>query len=299
MFERTSLSENTIFRLLVCKKITNFAANQILMNEIINISDQVVQRHFICEEDYRTIVDTKHTFSYVVCFEGSVRVSADNMTYELQKNQLLEITQPVVCRIEAYANSEVVFNSISSAFGHALAFPELLELSIRQKSCRMVKLSGEQRMLLENSMNAMKIIAGIEDSLSSLQAAKCVVQLQYFLAPALKTIDKSLKKAKIVEDFHAHLRAHYADQYTIEMYAALLHISRTTLATTLKTYTGQTVKQLVDEERLKQARILLSRGKLNYSEIAEAIGFSDLASFSHFFKSKTGLTPSEYEKKIK
>ena len=46
--------------------------------------------------------------------------------------------------------------------------------------------------------------------------------------------------------------------------------------------------------KLGESKRLISNTQMNFSEIAETLGFSSIHHFSKFFKEKTGLTPSEY-----
>lgn len=49
--------------------------------------------------------------------------------------------------------------------------------------------------------------------------------------------------------------------------------------------------------KIEEAKKLIIKGSLNFTEIADALGFQSLHYFSRLFKKKTGLSPSEYAKK--
>jgi AraC-like DNA-binding protein len=51
--------------------------------------------------------------------------------------------------------------------------------------------------------------------------------------------------------------------------------------------------QYINDLRIKKASQLLAYSDMNITEIAEYVGFSSLHYFSRFFKSHTGMTPSE------
>lgn len=50
--------------------------------------------------------------------------------------------------------------------------------------------------------------------------------------------------------------------------------------------------------KVGEAKRLIRDSSMNFTEIAEALGFGSIHHFSKFFKTKTGLTPSEYAKAI-
>lgn len=58
-------------------------------------------------------------------------------------------------------------------------------------------------------------------------------------------------------------------------------------------------KQFMTDIRINKAKQLLSEGILKIHIIAEECGFSNPYHFSHFFKQKTGLSPTEYMKQNK
>ena len=77
-------------------------------------------------------------------------------------------------------------------------------------------------------------------------------------------------------------------------YAELLHISPNHLNKCVKTATGQSARDLLDEMILLEAKVLLAQTDLSVSEIAWQIGKQDASNFGRFFRAKMGLTPKAY-----
>jgi AraC-like DNA-binding protein len=63
-----------------------------------------------------------------------------------------------------------------------------------------------------------------------------------------------------------------------------------------KKYYGQTPKQYLIDKRIEQAKELLTQGT-NITETCFDIGFESPSSFCTLFKSRTGLTPTEFKKR--
>lgn len=64
----------------------------------------------------------------------------------------------------------------------------------------------------------------------------------------------------------------------------------------VKTETGRTAKDFINDRLLRAAMQLLSDDTLSIAQVSHQLGFEYPQHFVRFFKSKTGKTPSEYRK---
>lgn len=81
---------------------------------------------------------------------------------------------------------------------------------------------------------------------------------------------------------------------SVQHIADLLNISPVYMSGLLKSLTGQSTQQLIHEKLIEKAKEKLSTTSLTVSEIAYDLGFEHSQSFSKLFKSKSGLSPSEF-----
>lgn len=86
---------------------------------------------------------------------------------------------------------------------------------------------------------------------------------------------------------------HYAEKITADMLANKLYISRTTLMTAFKKYTGSTFNNYLTHCRIKNAVKLLRDGKTE-EETAEKCGFNQSSNLIRCFKRAYNMTPKEY-----
>ncbi len=82
--------------------------------------------------------------------------------------------------------------------------------------------------------------------------------------------------------------------FNVEMLAAEIGISRVHLHRKTKELTNQSTRDLIRNIRLQQAANLLASKNLNISEVAFAVGFTNLATFSTAFKDFFGESPTNY-----
>lgn len=76
--------------------------------------------------------------------------------------------------------------------------------------------------------------------------------------------------------------------------AALCGVSVSSLNRLFREITGRSPTQYISDIRINYAKNELVNGFLNISELAERCGYADVYTFSHAFKRKVGVAPSEY-----
>ncbi|MDG5785987.1 response regulator [Evansella sp. AB-P1] len=73
-----------------------------------------------------------------------------------------------------------------------------------------------------------------------------------------------------------------------------VHLNASYLSQLFKEQTGKNFNEYAKEVRMSEAKNLLLRTSLRISEVAERLGYSDLAYFTNSFKKFYGTTPSKY-----
>ena len=94
------------------------------------------------------------------------------------------------------------------------------------------------------------------------------------------------------------IRANLAQRITLGTIAALLGISRFTLSRSFRSVMHVSFRQYLLQHRIQWACLLLQRRDRSITDIALMVGFGDLPRFDKVFKRQTGLSPSDYRKKL-
>ncbi|MFB3162159.1 response regulator [Neobacillus sp. 179-C4.2 HS] len=84
------------------------------------------------------------------------------------------------------------------------------------------------------------------------------------------------------------------DQITLKEAAESIHINPSYLSQLFKQQLNKKFVDYITELRIEESKRLLQNTTLRMSEIAERVGYSDLAYFSNNFKKIVGSSPSEY-----
>lgn len=85
--------------------------------------------------------------------------------------------------------------------------------------------------------------------------------------------------------------------HSLEEVAALVHVSPRTLKRKLADQ-GTAFSEIVEEEQRERALMLLRSADLTLEDVAERVGYSDVANFTRAFRRWTGRTPGAYRRAI-
>lgn len=116
------------------------------------------------------------------------------------------------------------------------------------------------------------------------------------LTPFVEASKPSVANAssQLTEQYKRALSQHIYQKQRITDYAELLAVSPNHLNKCVKTTTGKSAHDLLNEMVVLEAKVLLKQTNLTISEIAYKIGKNEVSDFARFFKTQTGMRPGEY-----
>ena len=98
-------------------------------------------------------------------------------------------------------------------------------------------------------------------------------------------------------ELYALLESHHKEQRAVDFYANKMNLTVKTLSKKVKDKLNITIGQLIRQELINTAKLLLQTG-MNVKDIAYELGFEEANHFSSFFKHHTSLSPLEYRQTI-
>ena len=87
-------------------------------------------------------------------------------------------------------------------------------------------------------------------------------------------------------------------EFSVETMAAEVGMARTTLYKKLMAITGLGPAEFIRTIRVKRGKALLETSQMQITEIAYAVGFTTVKSFTMNFKAEYGMTPTEFRQKF-
>lgn len=98
----------------------------------------------------------------------------------------------------------------------------------------------------------------------------------------------------IVRNAIDYMKENYKEKLRLEDVADHVYVSQWHLSKLLNKHTDKNFSELMNEIRVDEAKKLLKDPEYRIGDIAEMVGFMDMAHFSRVFKKVAGMSPSEY-----
>ncbi len=98
----------------------------------------------------------------------------------------------------------------------------------------------------------------------------------------------------IVDSAVAFMRENYKEKLQLADVAEHVYVSVWHLSKLLNSVTGKNFSELLNGIRIEKAKELLPDPSLHVADIAERVGFVDMAHFARVFKRITGMSANEY-----
>lgn len=109
---------------------------------------------------------------------------------------------------------------------------------------------------------------------------------------------ESASGAFIVKNAMNYIEKNYAQKLTLCEVAEKTYVSQWHLSKLLNKHTGQGFSDILNSVRIEHAKQLLRDSSLRVGDVAEEVGFSDLAHFSRVFKKQEGVSANEYRNRV-
>lgn len=149
------------------------------------------------------------------------------------------------------------------------------------------------------------VLALIEHEWSQPDAPGRESILRHLLAVLIMRLERVAQRAsgatqhereeyRVYQQFMALLEDHFARRHDVQYYASALQLPPIRLSRVLGRIIGKSTKQVIDERIVLEAKRYLHYTDLSITEIASALGYSDLFHLSKTFKRLTGSAPQTF-----
>ncbi|UUZ80417.1 AraC family transcriptional regulator [Paenibacillus sp. P26] len=137
-------------------------------------------------------------------------------------------------------------------------------------------------------------ILNIENLNNVLRIQAATIQSEIEFAKAVKRLNKSNNKNKLVEKTKEYIFIHLNRNIRVSEIGAALGVNKDYLSSVFSRGEGITIQSYICREKIKQSEELLKYSDYKIHEISNYLSFSSQSHFGQCFKRIVGVTPHQY-----
>ena len=131
------------------------------------------------------------------------------------------------------------------------------------------------------------------ESIGSVQ--NCAVELLQTVTTRVRRCKEQQNRPTVIRACMDYIQTHIFEKIRLEKMAKELGYAAYYLSKRFKAETGISLNDYIKEQKVEQAKLLLSKTGASIAEISDRLCFSSPSYFCAVFKQHTGMAPSEYQ----
>lgn len=283
---------------------------EIVVNKVFSI------HYFEYMSDF-TFEGESHDFWEFLCVDkGTVNVMADSVSHTLERGDVIFHKPNEFHNVTA--NGVVAPNLVVIGFeccSPAMKFFEnkILKIGARERELLglLIREASSVYACRLDDPYCTKLVRREDPSVPFASEQLIKMYLQQFLIDLVRThtgaqpvvsLPKSVKQKSEDELFNrivAYMEQHLSSQLTIDQICRDNLVGRSILQKLFREHSDSGVIDYFSGMKIAAAKQMIRNGRLNFTQIADSLGYTSIHYFSRQFKKITGMTPSEYASSIK
>ena len=246
------------------------------------------------------------------CISGDLKMNIDLNTFEIKENSLMINIPGSIIRVAEFSEDSIkdtrfIVVGMSAEFMSSIKmdFSKLFNESITIMSNPCITLSEKEANLSYSYLKLVNTILADESIKSKKEIISGLVSsVFYFLGSiwsqriieASKQLStKASTRAKVTFDqFIKLVTEHHATERNMTFYADKLFLTPKYLSKLVKSISGRSAPDWINSFVILEAKNMLKYSDMTIKGIVYKLHFANQSVFYKFFKSHTGMTPSEY-----
>lgn len=282
------------------------------------VSDNLSDDLFIAEMHYESKMDIIeypcrfHGYVAFFCIEGNFEVEINLKKFTIRKDSMFIYTPGNIVKVTSIDPKEkeavhfvIVAISEDLMSSTRFDFSKLYNESLRLLESPCVVIDGEERELCRKYFDLIQEVSrlglpNMKESVASLISSIFYLMGALWtdrLSEAKKNENEVSTRSRIIlEDFLLLVRDHHTKERSLSFYADKLYLTPKYLSKLVKSVSGKSAHEWIDSFVILEAKNLLKYSDMSIKTIVYELNFPNQTTFYRFFKTKTGMTPSEYRK---
>ncbi len=109
-------------------------------------------------------------------------------------------------------------------------------------------------------------------------------------------VNRYIEESKFVKNIKHYLTNNVGMNPTIDEIAAHFNLNATTMMKAFKHETGDSIMNYFCTMKINAAQHMIISSSMNFTQISESLGFSNVNYFSKIFKKRLGMSPTEFSR---
>lgn len=283
-----------------------------------SINDTLSDDLFISEMRYISEMDImKYPYRFrgylaFFCIEGHFELEINLKRFSVRENSLFLYTPGNIVRVANISKEEketvhfiVVAISSDLMSSTRFDFNKLYDESLHLLENPSVVLSEQEKNLCKSYLSLINEISELKIPNTKESVTSLISSIFYLMGAlwgnrvteAIKNQDEgSIRSKAIFENFLKLVRDYHTKERNLSFYADKLFLTPKYLSKLIKTVSGKSAHEWIDSFVILEAKNLLKYSDMSIKSIVYELNFPNQTTFYRFFKTKTGMTPSEYRK---
>jgi AraC-like DNA-binding protein len=254
-------------------------------------------------------------FITIICTRGEVTLSAHMIDYTIKQNDVF-IAPTSVVEFKWCKDCEIYIAAFNSDFAASMNIDLQVIMPI---------ISSLHSQCLIHTINNPVLIQALHHSFNSIHNeflkpipnssaskfremsirhmyASMIYRLCEFITQCNNDIKTIITQKDRSSDYFKQLihllHEHYKAERSVEFYASKMGLTPKHLSRVVRTYSGKSVHQWIDEFVVLEIKNLLKFSDMSIQQISYELNFPNPSFMGQYFKRITGKTPGEYRKEI-
>lgn len=280
-----------------------------------NLSDDL----FVAEMHYETKMDVIeypcrfHGYMAFFCIQGEFEVEINLKKFTIRKDSMFIYTPGNIVRVTNIDPKEkesvhfvVVAISEDLMSSTRFDFSKLYNESLRLLESPCVVINENERELCRKYFDLIQEVSKMRMP-NMRESVAALISSIFYLMGAMWTDrltaakknggeEVSTRSKIVLEDFLMLVRDYHTKERSLSFYADKLYLTPKYLSKLIKSVSGKSAHEWIDSFVILEAKNLLKYSDMSIKSIVYELNFPNQTTFYRFFKTKTGMTPSEYRK---
>lgn len=249
-------------------------------------------------------------FMMIYCISGHVRMSINLNEFDFRSGSLFLNVPGNLVKLSEYVDSSkedqryiVVAMTREFVTGLRMDINKIFNEGLSMLGNPSLDLNEEQQVLVHDYITLMCNVVKV-GGMNAREAVNSLLSSLFYVVSGIGSekirkmgteVRKSSSRSKMIFEQFIKLVSEYHLQYrNVGFYADKLCLTPKYLSKLIKTATGRSAPDWIDAYVILEAKNLLKYSNVTIKEVVFRLNFPNQSVFYKFFKTRTGMTPSEY-----